>query len=331
VTLDGRTLPVVAAIKQRKLKANSTTRAQMLGGLSAVYLATRAPWARAQTLTNVRMAAYPSDAYAEPFYALDGGYFNRAGLNVDLTVGPVIVPAVVTNILDIGLGDPIQVANPVNAGVDLAIFAAGGVYDANTPQTLMCVPKNSPLRTAKDLEGQSIGVLQLASMTAMAVKNWMTQSGVNVDNVKLIEFPYSSMAAALEKGTLAAAMFSEPFLSITRNDLRVFGKPFDSIAKLFYISTFFAQRTWLDKHADVALRLRGALYDVGRWANTHRYESAEILAKHSAQNVEQVRAMTRVTFSTALDERYIQPLLDVAYKFKQLAKPVRAADLIWKG
>lgn len=304
-------------------------RTRAIAAVSASFLARATPVV-GQALVPVRMGAYPTDSYAEPFYGLDSGIFKRAGLDVALTVAVNPIQALVAGALDIGIGDVIQVANPVNAGVDLGIFAGGGLALSEAPTTLFCVAKNGSIRVAKDLEGQTIGVVLIATLSSMAAREWMRQNGVDLDKVRLVEIPFSSMTAALERGTVAAAMVAEPFLSDARNDLRVLGNAYDTVSKAFYISTFMAQRTWLTANPDVARRLRQALYDTARWANTHRDDSAPILAKFAKLELERVRSMTRSSFATSLDERRMQPVLDIAFRYKQLAKPVNAGDLIAK-
>lgn len=284
----------------------------------------------AQSGTSIRMGAYPTDTYAEPFFAQDTGIFRRAGLSVDIAAGPTAMQALVAGALDVAIGDVIQAANPVNAGVPIAIFAGGSLYSSEAPATLLCVAKNSPIRSAKELEGQNIGVVQLATLSTLGAREWMRQNGADVEKARLVEIPFAAMNAALQRGQLAAAMIAEPFLSDARNDVRALGKAYDAIAKSFYISTFIAKREWLEKNLDTARRVARALYETAQWANFHHDESAPILAKYAKLELEHVRAMTRTSFATSLDERQVQPLLDVAYRYKQLTKPVNAADLIVK-
>ena len=64
-----------------------------------------------------------------------------------------------------------------------------------------------------------------------------------------------------------------------------------------------------------------------RWANAHPAETAPILAKYMKMDVAVVRAMTRVRQATSLETALMQPVLDVAYRYKQLEKPVEATDI----
>jgi hypothetical protein len=52
------------------------------------------------------------------------------------------------------------------------------------------------------------------------------------------------------------------------------------------------------------------------------------LAKYSKLDIDRIRAMTRISYGTAFGGPQIQPVLDIAYKYKQLDKPVNAKDII---
>jgi NitT/TauT family transport system substrate-binding protein len=72
--------------------------------------------ATAQALQNLRVAATPNDTYAEAYYALDTGFFRRAGLNVELTTlnnGAAVSSAVASGAIDVGVSTPVQLANAI--------------------------------------------------------------------------------------------------------------------------------------------------------------------------------------------------------------------------
>jgi NitT/TauT family transport system substrate-binding protein len=313
------------------MKHAPLSRARYIAAIAAASIWARRERAGAQSEPAIRIGAYTTDAYAQIFYAVESGFLKRAGLNVDVTIlaNPATNTQVVAaNALDVCLADPVQVAHPVNAGVPLAFFAGSGLYATNNPTTLLVLSNESPLRAAKEFEGQSIAVVALASISSLAVREWLRQNGAELERVRLVELPFSSMASALTRGTVAGAFLAEPFLSGARGNLRILAKAYDSIARSFAISTFFASRDWLSKNRDAARRFTQAMYDTARWANTHRPESSEILSKVSKIDVERVRTMARVTYATSLEPAQLQPVLDVAFKYNQLEHQVDARDLI---
>lgn len=305
-------------------------RAAALGLLAA---ATRPLAALAQTQPVIRLGGSGTDLYAEPFVALDGGFFAKAGLKVEVTAlanGGAIAQAVAGNALDGGLADMIQIANAANRGLPFAFFAGGGLYSTEVPILAMCVAKSAPYAGPKDLEGQTVAVVALKSITEAAVKEWLARGGADPEKVKLYELPYAEMAPALARGTIAAAFLGEPFLSAAKADVKLLGKSYDAVAPSFYISSFFASRDWLAKNAETARKLATAIYDAARWANAHHDESAKILSKYAKLDLDKIRAMNRTTYATSLEARFMQPVLDIAVKYKLIEKPVAAADLIAK-
>ncbi|HXF33512.1 MAG TPA: ABC transporter substrate-binding protein [Candidatus Acidoferrales bacterium] len=308
----------------------SLSRSRALALLASAPLAGVPVRARAQTAT-IRLGTSPADSYGEPFYAIAKGFFKQAGIDVSLTLIPAasaIAEAVAGNALDVGLADPIQVAHPVNAGVSLAFFAGGGLYRSDAPATLLVAAKTGPVNRAKDLEGGNVAVISLASISSLATREWLRQNGADVTKVKFIEMPFSTMVPALGRGTIAAAFLAEPFLSDARNDVRVIGKAFDAIAKSFYISSWFAPRDWIAKNTGVARRLVQVAYQTARWANANQGESAPIIAEYTKIPLDRVRSMTRTQYATSLDVRNMQPVLDIAYRYQQLERPVNANTLI---
>lgn len=306
------------------------SRPTMLALLAAGTFAPRI--AVAQQNTPIRLATAPADSYAEPFFGVDNGLFRRDGLNVDLSVlpsGGVIAQAMAGNAVDVGLGDIVNIAHAVIAGVPLSIIAGGGLYLSSAPTTLLCVAKTSPIKSAKDLEGQTVAVVSLASISTLGLREWLRQSGANVDAVHLIEMPFPTMLPALDKSSVAAALLSEPFISFSKNTTRVLGKVFDSISKSFYITAWFARRDWLLANPGIAERIAQSAYGIARYANAHHSETVAALAKYTKLDPSQIRSMMRVEFATSLDEKFIQPVLDIAVRYNQLSRQITAKELIF--
>jgi ABC-type nitrate/sulfonate/bicarbonate transport system substrate-binding protein len=300
-------------------------------GLAAVAPAALPSIVRAQALIPVRLSSSNlADSYALPYYALDQGFFRRAGLDVTITSfasSGSIANALAGGAVDVAHADPIAVANAFNHGVPWAFFAGGGLYASDASTTMLCAPPSSTIRTGKDLDGKSVGVISLASISTLGVKSWIESNGGSLDSVKFFELPFATMVPAMQRGDIAAAFIAEPFLSQTRKELRVVASAYDAIAKSFFIVATFAGKSWLTQNAATARRVASALNEAVRWANTHHDESAVITAKGTGLAVETVKAMTRVKYA-AMDPKLVQPVLDAAYRFRSIEKPVSAADIV---
>ncbi len=293
----------------------------------------RPAWAQSAPL-KLRIGSVAADTYAEGFYALDLGLFDKAGLSVEIqpfTNGAAMAAAAAGGSIDIGVGDATELANGISRGLRFVLIAGGGLYTSAAPTTTLCIAKSSPIVRAAELEGQNVAVVSLVSLMSSAVKSWLTQNGADIAKVHFIELPFPQMPSALARGTIAGACLSEPIMSgATSADAKVFGKPYDAIAQQFLISDWFTTRSWLAKNHDAAKRFVGAIYDAARWANAHHDDSAEILAKYTKVDVERIKRMNRCAYATDLQPALVQPVLDTAFKYKSLATATNAASMIAK-
>lgn len=307
------------------------SRAYALALLTAP-LALRAARVRAQT-SVVRFASSPSaDSYQLPYYAAELGFFKRAGLNVEMASfanAGTVATALAGGAVDVAHADPIVVANAFNRGVPWAFFAGGGCYSTEAATTVLCVAQNGTVRNAKDLEGKAVGVVALASISALGVKSWIESNGADLAKVKFYELPYTTMVPGLNRGDLAAAFIAEPFFSQLKKDVRILANAYDAIARSFLIAATFTSRAWLTQNPATAKKIAQVLDDTVKWANTHHDESAIVAAKSTGLSLEAVHAMTRVRYAE-LEPKLIQPVLDAALKYKGIERAVNAADIIAK-
>jgi NitT/TauT family transport system substrate-binding protein len=309
------------------------TRRRSLTFTAAAALGAFAPnLARAQQGPTIRIGQNVADTFGEGLYGADGGLFAAAGLNVEIQTfanGAAQASACIGGAIDVGLGEATELANGVVHGLPLAIFAGGALYETAAPSTLLCVAANSTLRIAKDFEGETIAVPAITALSSMAVKAWLVRNGANVARVTFIELPVSAMLAALERGTVAGAHYGEPFLSAAGTAVRRISAPYDAVGKKFLISDWFSTRGWLTANPAVAKRLTDAIYATAQWANGHHDASAVILAKYTKIDVDLIRKMRRVSFATALERQWIQPVLDTAFIYGGLTRHVDASEVIF--
>ena len=306
----------------------------LAGSLALLAAASAARAARAQApLAVLRVGATANDTYAQAYYALDMGFFQKAGLAVDLQTlnnGAAVSAAIAAGALDVGVSTPVQLANAVARGVPFVLVAAGALETPRVPAGLVLVAKNGPLRTAKDLEGKTVAVNALKTLSEVALDLWLASNGADAAKVHTVETTFSEMGATIERGTVAAAVISEPALSIAlkSGNLRSLGDPFAAIAPQFLISGWFGTSTFVQKSPDLVKKFQTAIVEAGRWANEHHNESAAVLAKYAKMDVEVIRAMGRCPYTDQLRVSDIQPQLEVALKFGIIPKAMSAADLI---
>jgi NitT/TauT family transport system substrate-binding protein len=194
------------------------------------------------------------------------------------------------------------------------------------------VSKSSPIATAKDLEGKTLGVNALKTGAEVLVANWMAKNGADPSKVSLIETPFADMGPALQRGSVAAAAMTDPALSLGLRDntIRILGDTGVALGK-YVISCWFSTRKYAQANPEVIRRFDRAIYAAQKYANTHPAETAPILSKYSKMDIDLIHSMHRTTFAEEMRISDIQPFLDIAAKYGAIARPVSAADLIFQA
>jgi NitT/TauT family transport system substrate-binding protein len=280
----------------------------------------------------IRAGATYADTTAEGWYASKLGSFEKAALDVEMTRFPNsgnTMTAVLGRALDVGNSDTFSLATAISKGAPFVIIAGGGMYRAQAPTTALCVPRNSPIKTARDLVGKTLGVLGLRGATEIGARAWLDRNGVNPDQVQYTEIPLPQIGAALQRGTIDAGILAEPFLSQNKEKtVRVLGNIFDAIASQFFISNWFTSKTFYRENQKLVERFVDVIYETANWANAHREQSAPILADVSKVPLATIEGMTRVTYGTSSDPAFINPVLAALYKYHSISRAMTAADVM---
>lgn len=281
----------------------------------------------------VRIGQGPGDPFAQGYYALDGGFFQKAGLTVDFQFfggGGPIAEALASGTVDFGVSTTIQIANAVSHGIPFAIIAPGCLNTLKAPSGFLIVGKTSGIRSAGDLVGKTVAISQRRSITELALITWLRKHGADPAQVKTLEMPFDAMGAAVERGLVAAAVAVEPAYTtaLRTNAVRSFADVYGAVAPAFLLSAWVTTQDYARKNPDVARRFQSVMLDVARWANRHHTESGAILAKYSKIDPAIVSVMVRAEYAEQLRTSDIQPTLDLAVKNGLVDHPMTASDLL---
>ena len=286
--------------------------------LTAVAV-TGAP-AFAQTPAKVRIQTNPIDSGAEVYYAHDLGLFAKAGIDAEIQPGKngaAIAAAVAGGAEDVGYADVGSLAKAHTRGIDFAIVAPAAMWVSSAPVNALMVAKNSPITTARDLDGKTVAVPGLGTGADYTVRDWLRANGADLATIKIIELPYSAMPAALEAGRIDAAHIAEPFIAVAKANARIMGAADDVLGKAYLRTVWFANAGWAKAHPDLVAKFAAVMRETARWANDKRNyaQSAAILVKYTKIDPALVNSMTRVVYGESLDPKLLQPEIDSNAKF----------------
>jgi NitT/TauT family transport system substrate-binding protein len=289
------------------------------------------PAAAQAPMPTVRIAMPPVDAASQAFYAREKGFFKNHGLNVEIQTvssGGAVAAAVAGGAADVGQSNLSSLCSAHERGIPFVAIAGANQFVAKQHQSALVVAVNSPLRTAKDLNGKTVGVSGLKNITEIGFDLWMEQNGGNYQSVKVLELPFSSMAEAVASGRIEAAMMTEPELSgaLENKRVRTLAAPLESIGREFVVGTWFATAAYAKAHPEVVKAYAAAMADAANWANRNQAESAKILT--SATGITMGANAARVLFANHLEVKEMQPVIDASARFGALKSTFPAQQLM---
>lgn len=311
------------------------TRAQAAAALAgAAALLGGAARVRAQpAATTIRIATLPIESAAEPFYAKDMGFFAKAGLDVDIQTmqtSAAMAAAAASNAIDIGYSPVDSLATIHSRKVPVVVIAPANEYISPSRNAALVLAANSTVTQPKDLDGKTIAVSNLRSLSENTPRAWMDRNGGDSSTVKFVEMPFPAMPAALEANRVDAAWVAEPFLSAATKNCRVAEYGFDAIAKRFLIGAWFTTMQWAGDHPDLVARFAAVMHETAVWANKNQAQSGAIVARYTKIDPAVLATMTRSRYAEALTPASLQPLIDISAKYNGFAA-FPAAELIYTG
>lgn len=289
--------------------------------------------ASAQGLSVLRLAAAPDDDITPILYGQSAGIFKSAGLEVQLQAlgsGSATAAAVAGGAIDIGKSSLTTLISAHARGVPFVIVAPASIYSETSPVAGFVVAKDSPIASARDLNGKTVSASSLKDLISLATQAWIDAGGGDSKTVHFIEIPSSAVSAALAQKRIDGATVVTPALAETLDsgNAKLLGRSFSAIAKHFLIAGWFTTSDFLAKHPETVRRFVGALHQAAAYTDAHRAETVALLANYSHIAPETIRRMVRSTAGSVLDPKDIQPIIDAALKYKIIDKTFAAQELI---
>ncbi len=305
-------------------------RREVLFGSAAALGAAAVPIRGRAALTQIRVALVVSDSSALCVYASAGGFLDKGGMSVDiqyLANGGASISALLGGAIDITPSNSLSAVVAQEKGLPVKIVGMQSIYRAGQASTLLLVNKDSPLQTARDLEGKTVAISSLLSNTHISVMRWIDKSGGNSKNVKYIELGFPAMPAALQAKRVDAIMVAEPSLTASLGFARVFADAYGSYGPSWLQDCFVSTDTWINAHPAETKAFCDAMLAAAVWANHNHERTAPILAKALTMDQHIIDGMHRAVFAEKVTPQLMQPVIDAGIEYGALSKPHSPADV----
>jgi NitT/TauT family transport system substrate-binding protein len=287
----------------------------------------------AQTLPTLRVTGPNIDDFKPVYYAIRSGLFARYGINVEVLPsksGSAGLASVAGGSADIGFTSLPAVIEAHARGLPFQAIAPAALYLSESPTTVLFVRKDSPIRSARDLNGKVIGVSSLQDMIAMATFAWIDRNGGDSRTLHPLELPNSALLAAIEEGRVDAGTLIEPFLhqGMASGKIRILGKNLDAIGKRFQLNVYVATDTYIRSHRDTVERFERALHEAILYTDAHLPETVDLVASFTHLNPDVVAHSARAIDPEYLEPENIQPVIDVAARYRLIPKAFPASEIM---
>jgi NitT/TauT family transport system substrate-binding protein len=287
----------------------------------------------------LRVGVMPISDSLQIFVADAKGFFKREGLKVTVTTlpgGAAIAAAIEGGSLDLGWSALVPHAQAHIKGFEFLSVAPGSMWDESAyvgkkSHTVIMVPANSALNSAKSFEGKRVAVGPLRSLSDLLFVAWAGQGGADLSKIQKVELGFGQMEAALQRGQIDGIVQAEPFVtSILENKVGTIlaNEPYSAIAKKFMIGTWIGKRTWVDSHAKEAAAFNRALREATKFINTQPEEARKILAQYTRLSGTLAEKISLTVFSEAWEERDLQVVVDAMAKHGFIAQPFNVGVLL---
>ena len=259
--------------------------------------------------------------------------FEEIGYTVEWTEfpgGPQLLEALNAGSVDFG-----------STGETPPIFAQAAnaplVYIAHEPPAprgeAILVPKDSPIKSAKDLKGKKVAFNKGSNVHYLLVKA-LEEAGLTYADVEPSFLAPADGRAAFERGAVDAWVIWDPFqaaaeVAIEARELRN-GEGIVPNHQ-FYLGT----NSLTDTHAQAVEVLIQAIAEIDKWAKSDTAAAAaELSPSVGIPEAVLIKALERQSYGIkSLDDDVVaqqQAIADTFFELKLIPKPVRIADVVLK-
>jgi NitT/TauT family transport system substrate-binding protein len=303
-------------------------------GAMVYYSGARLP--SAQGLKTVRVGYIPIQDSIPLFLGLEKGYFKEQGLDIKHTPmagGAVILPAVASGAIDIGLGNYVSVILGRQQNFKFSVIAAGVFCRSAPPDWVaMVVKKDSPIKSAKDLAGKRISTNTLRNINDLITSDYLSKNGVNPKGVTWVEVPFPHQLGALENNQIAAAALPEPFVTIglQKGLIRVLDYCWYKVKAGLPVAGVSAYENWIVKNEETVEKFVRAYGKAVMDINSDPNEARRIVPTFSKITPKLAKDIVISEFRSTISVKELQFIADLCYKYEFIPKKADVSEYIYK-
>lgn len=275
---------------------------------------------------------------APVYLGVENGIFEEHGLTVKPEIisggGAALLPSVLNGDLTFAYGNFGSLLVAREKKLDVVAVAHGSSSPGTgSEQGGLLVTEGSDIQDAAGLEGKTVAVNSVESLTEVMVRDAVARDGGDPDAVKVVEMKLGDMPAALSVGEIDAIATYEPFTTISKqSDARVISHLFDITDDgETLISAYFTSGGYAKECADVTADFAAAMGEALDYAEANPDEVRAITDSYLELDPTVRDAMAVPKFGSELAEDDVQDIIDESLKYGLIKAEVPIDELLWKA
>ena len=282
---------------------------------------------------SIHVGMIPNEPAALIYYAKDQGFFDRAGLNVEIEASqstPALAAAVASGTLDISYATLPTLAVAHTKNLPFVILSPGVSDSATHFGGGIMVGLTTGTQNAKDFNGKTMGAAGLGTIAEYLPRSWIDKHGGDSSTVKFVEIPFSESAEAIAAGRIYGAYMSEPFVTLAekRKLAKLVPGSDDAMGPEYIATAWFTTSQWAKANPAAVTRFVSAMHDAAIWANANQAKTVPLAQKYLKADPALTMQTRRPHYAENLIVAQVQPYIDVTAKYAKFA-PFPASELIY--
>ena len=283
-------------------------------------------------LQEVTVGAIAIADVAPLHLAVQEGFFEEEGLDVEIvetTGGAVSLPGVVAGDYDFAFLNVASLMIARDQGLDVE-FIANGTTTTGEPgadNIGIVVAEDSEVESTADLTQSTSN--QLNNIGDIATRLAVDNAGGDGGDIEFLELAFGEAQAAVENGTVEAALLAEPYLTQAQDaGLKVVSSPYAEAHPELNTGGYFAKSETVEENPELVESFRNAINRALEFADENPDEVREIVATYTEIDEEILQRIQLPRFKPEFTREGLEDLGRSAKEYGYLAEEPDLDELL---
>jgi NitT/TauT family transport system substrate-binding protein len=279
---------------------------------------------------KVTVGVIPILDVAPIYLGKEKGFFTKHNIDLELKQaegGAAIIPAVVSGQYQFGFSNVVSLLLAKSRGLPVKVVSNGNNSTGVDGKDFagLYVRGDSPIRTAKDLEGKTVAANTLQNIVDTSVRASVRKAGGDPSKVKFTALPFPDQPAALANGQVDAVFVVEPFQqAVLAAGARPIASSYVDAAPNLCVAVYFASEQLRAEKPDLVKRFNDAMQESLSYADSNPDETRKIIGTYTKIDPAIIAKVTLPKYPSEINRDSVKAMAGLAEQDKLLTEP---ADL----